>query len=81
MGYTIVLSETYETGEFMTIKSENTLLGDAGNCTRSYSISGLYSIKSFFSSPGVKNQTQCYAPYLRRRYKFSYFLAPLVTKP
>lgn len=48
MGYTIVLSETYETGEFMTIKSENTLLGDAGNCTRSYSISGLYSIKSFF---------------------------------
>lgn len=47
MGYTIV-EETYETGEFMTIKSENTLLGDAGNCTRSYSTSELYSIKSFF---------------------------------
>lgn len=34
MGYTIVLSETYETGEFMTIKSENIF----GGCWELYQI-------------------------------------------
>lgn len=71
MVYAIVLSETYETGESMTIKSENTFLGDAGNCTRSYSNSGLHRIKSFFPLLEFRIKPSCYAPYLRRRYKLS----------
>lgn len=79
MVYTIVLSETYETGESMTIKSENTFLGDAGNCTRSYSNSGLHRIKSFFLSWSLEsNSVLC--SIFEKAVQIKLFLSPICNK-